>query len=507
MQRSNSILLLAVVVGLLIMTVWRLLGDEIPRPPDSGGGDPVGIEVAPRDPQPELAADAPRVAVAVTLRERYVSPLPVRVQAVELPRRNPLPTTLLAGTGADPFSRPDDALRAGAVLAAIEIDGGRLVRQVGVEAAQLTELEVGSPLTVTGTVRDTQGAPVLGARIWLGELDAEGNPREVLSDDTGAFEAAVRGGAGVPLVVRADGLASTWRSIRVGVDVVREHAITLVAAGVLQVQVVGQAEHIEAGEVFWRTSGARSSELSRSPFFLQAVFGGVGLDSAGSATIVGLPQQGALEVIVVHPLVVLGGHEEVRLAGARTSCVVPLRFGSSWAGSVVGSEGEPLAGAELLLRPGGVVVRSRRAIGLQPPRLAARGCLFAMSGVDGRFLLGSTDRPDSVLSVRAPGHAGRDLPFSTDLAEPIVLPVWVGGELSLHVQAPVAGSAWRLQVDVGDGVEIDCRADEDGVVALPCAGAFDFEVTSWVGDELRGERTFSAVAATGPVLLPSPRIE
>ena len=114
MQRTNLLLLLAVLVGIAIMTFYRLTAEEIvPLPtgaPPAGAGPEAGSggDGAPgggaAGPAPDFPVDGPRVVVQVTAREEYVAPTPPRLVGVELPHRTPLPTSMLAGTGANPWA-------------------------------------------------------------------------------------------------------------------------------------------------------------------------------------------------------------------------------------------------------------------------------------------------------------------------------------------------------------------------------------------------------------------
>ncbi|MCA8976035.1 MAG: carboxypeptidase regulatory-like domain-containing protein [Planctomycetes bacterium] len=517
MQRSNTFLLAAVGAALVVMTVWRLMAKEITMPSGhltgEGGGEVADGQHGPAARSPdeltgeELAADAPRVVLAVTSREVYLPPLASRVTASEVGRQTPLPTTMLAGTGTNPWPRTEDVDKDGVVLVAIEIDGGRIVRRVAVEAAAPAAITIGPVLVVRGSVRDNRRQPIAGARVWFGAIDAEGNPVEAVTAADGTFESSARASAGVPLVVRAAGYASTWRVATVDNDTSLEFDSTLLAGGTLDVQLAGQADEIEAGRVFVAPSASRATELASYPFFLQSVFGGVPIDAGGRARVTDLPKRGGLHVVVVHPNVLIASHKEVTLDGEHTPCVVPVEFLSGWSGSVMNDAGEAVSGASLLLRPRGRAVVAGSGLRLQPPLLQAIGCAFTRSDGDGSFMLAASVEPGTVLSVRAPGHAGRDVPFGGQPAEPILLPVWQGGELELQLQPPAAGVAWRAQIDVGEGVDLVCPADRPAVVALPHAGAFDLRVTTWVGAEKRGEREYPGVAATGPVIVPAPQLE
>jgi hypothetical protein len=112
-----------------------------------------------------------------------------------------------------------------------------------------------------------------------------------------------------------------------------------------------------------------------------------------------------------------------------------------------------------------------------------------------------------VLSLRADGHAGRDVPWDgLDLAQPLVLPPWTGGNLELRVLPPRAGAKWASSLNLGGCEHLVHEKDQPCVVALPQAGRFDFVVTTFVGEQQKESRTFTGVHATGPVELQAPQL-
>ncbi|MCA8949575.1 MAG: carboxypeptidase regulatory-like domain-containing protein [Planctomycetes bacterium] len=507
MQRSNLFLLAAVAAGIAVMTVWRLTAEEFPPPlpgPEPVEGidtNHIGSETPPPSPPPFAG---PRVVVAVQPRERFVAPPTPRVQAVQLPNREPLPTRLLAGTGSSPW---DEDARAGTALVAVATDGGELVRQVAVEAGETTELELRGLLAVTGRVRDVAGSPIAGARVWLGALDTDGRNVHLETDADGAFEAGVRSGGGVPLLAWAPGYAATGRTVQVEVDDRREFEITLEPGATLAVQIAGSATEPEIGEVLVAPTANRTAAVLRYPFFLQGLVGGAALDERGHAELTFLPAEGELALTVLHPLVAIGAHREARL-GKRDPCTVPLRFAPAWSGVLHDDSGVPIAGAEVLLRPEGRAVHTGGGLLLLPPPLAATGCYFAATAAGGGFTC-ALPRAGDVLALRARGHGGRDLKIGSEppSAEELWLPVWHGGEPVLRLAPPTPGAGWRAEFDLGGGTVIECEPGAIAVAALPYFGAFDVTVTTFAGDEQRGERRYERVVATGPIDLQPPPLE
>ncbi|MFO1077695.1 MAG: carboxypeptidase-like regulatory domain-containing protein [Planctomycetota bacterium] len=495
MQRSTAILLVVAAAGAVFAAfAWRGGADGGLRPGDEGPPPAVAPQpvAGPQEPTP-VPAGAPRVVVRVTEREVFAAPLPPRLTAVQLPDRTALPLAVLAGTGANPWAAED---RAGVALVEVEAAGVRLVRQVGLEVGLPSELRFAGELQVHGRVVGPGGKPVAGAAVWLGTREADGSLREATTGDDGAFEATVPASTGVPLVVRKTGFASAWRVVAVDVDDAREFEIALEEGGSLAVQIAAQAERVELGAAYVAPGDARGSAVLRFPFFLQCLLGGVALDQNGRAEIQGLPQHGEVAVTIFHPLVPIGVHAMCKLDGAHTTCLVPLRFLPARAGVVVDDDGNPLGDAALLWRPQGRSLPAIAGLRLLPPELAAAGCCFARTGADGAFVLPAAAAGDLV-AVRAAGHAGRD-----DVAaavERIALPAWRGGEPSLRVAPPRGDSAWRAEFDLGDGLALSCKAGEPAVVSTPHAGRYDVVLTTFVGDEKRGERAVTGVAVTGPV--------
>jgi hypothetical protein len=426
----------------------------------------------------------------------------VRAQAVRLPGREVLPTRLIAGTGAGPFA---DAERSGVAMAAIDLGGGTLLRQVPIEPNAVAEITIGGRLVVRGQV--TGGRPIAGARVSLGELDADGHLREALTDDDGRFELDTPAGDGAPLVVQADGFASTWRPIRVAADAALEQAVTLGGGVTIPVQLATKAERLELARVFVVPALAVAGELSQYPFFLQALSGGAPVDAAGSATLVGVPRRGVIRLAVVHPRALLGDASQVNAEDSLAGALVSLQLVAAHAGRIVDPDGAALAGVLLVLRPGGRPVRASAGLRFLSPDLDAAGCLLARTDADGAFVLGEPGQPGSVLSLRAEGRAGRDVPWDgLDLGTPLVLPPWTGGNLELRLLPPRAGAKWASSLNLGGCEHLVHEADQPCVVALPQAGRFDFVVTTFVGTRQKESRTFAGVHATGPVELQAPQL-
>lgn len=513
MQRRNLTLLLlaALCGGLIAWVAWPATAD--PLPPTV-----VPIEVAPspvtsrplptveQDPQqPPLPAGAPRVVVAVQALATYLPPPAPRVVVTEAGSTVPLPVTIVAGVGANSFV---ESVRPGLALVAIELGGGaRLLRQVAVEAREVVAVGLGPRRMVRGTIQDARQQPLAGAQVSLGELDASGAVRAVTTNAEGHFELDTQAGVGVPLVVQAEGHAAQWRVLHV-VEVGENSVVVgLPDEGLVEVQLACEALQIDAARVFVTPGSVVATELAQWPFFLQVLSRGAAVDDKGRAVLRGLPRTGTIGLVVLHPGAVLGGPFEVKLAGPRTPVIVPLSLQALSPARIVDEQGQPIAGATVLLRSARGSVPAGASLRLLPPLLDAVGCTVAFGADDGTFAIAGAARPDAVLSVRAPGHGGRDLPFTPALlTAPIVLPQWRSGEPSLHLLPPRAAARWRSEWNLSGGLQLVHEADAGPTVALPHAGRFEVIVTTFVGEAQRGTQTL-VVDATGPVDVLAPKLD
>lgn len=511
MQRRNpTLLLLVLLLAGVAGWVWWDSGTEFPvlptptLPPDAPPEVPVPSPVAQDPPQPPLPADAPRVVVAVREIEAFVvSPMP-RVVAFEPVSREPLLVEVLAGVGSDPF---DEGPRAGFALAAVQLGAGRLLRQVSLEPRGSVEVVVGPRTIVHGTIVDENGRPIVGARVSLGEVLAEGELRAVESDAEGRFELDTPAGEGVPLVVQDQAHAWQWRAVTVLAHGENLVDMVLPAAGQLDVQLACEAHEIEAARVFVVLSGVVASELAQYPFFVQALTHGFAVDAQGRATVGGLPRVGTIGLVVRHPGAAQQAPREVKLAGARTNAILPMSLVSLVKGRIIDERGLPVAGAVLQVHAGHRSQATNWTLRLLPPGLSAVGSTFAWGDAQGVFSLGCSAALGQVLSVRAPGHVGREIPFVEGaLAEPIELANWGEGEPSLRLLPPRAGARWGSEWSLSGGLKLVHEADAAPTIAVPRAGRFEVTVTSYVGFTERGTKTQNLVV-TGVVDMQTPKVD
>tara|TARA_R110002096_G_scaffold3080_6_gene15688 strand:- start:2092 stop:3666 length:1575 start_codon:yes stop_codon:yes gene_type:complete len=458
--------------------------------PDAGNGD---TGAGHRGPDVPVAPDAPHVRITVTSRETYIAP-PESQQLAVTADGTPLMAEVLAGVGAGFDAEPN---RGGVALLAVEVDGRRLLRQVAVRANARSETRIGARVVLRGRVLDVAQQPVSGATVWLGELLADGSERSFSVDAEGSFEADVPAGQGVPLLVRARGYASSWRTIEVDPT---SAALTEVLrpATRLSVQLAARAEGLQSVRVFVVPLAPVSTGVSQWPFFRQCLSGGYAVDDQGHLLIEDLPQHGTVGIVVRHPLAPGGRAVAAKLTEQLVQVTVPVEFAASrQLGVVTDPDGNAIA-ASLWVRSPNQRLQGAPSLRLLPPHLGVRGVCFTQADASGQFEIGLLDEKDVMLSVRAKGYAGRDVVAAAFQNRAVVLPEWLPGEASLRILPPVAGIAWRVSINLGDGITEDCAADEPFVVALPHAGRFDVAMVVEGDGQPRDQRDAKDLMVTGP---------
>lgn len=514
MQRGISFFLIGVMaLGALAFALWPADGDApiaIAPPSGTPSPSPTAHEGPPTASPIQLPSDALHVHVAVVAHERFVPPPIARASALDLADGKTLHAWPIAGVGAG-FDAPEQAL--GIAMLAIERGSTTVLRQVALAERELAEVRLGGLVEVAGMVRDAEGRPVPGASVWFGERLADGSWREVTTVETvdpedasrepGRFRAAVPAGDGVPLVVRKPGFATWWRPLQIAspmapIDVVLQPACTL------DVQLAGTATDLAQARLFVVPEAPIATELTTWPFFLQALTDGVAFDARGVASLGELPRAGTLRLVVRHPLAAMQRAITVVMKGERVRAVVPTTFdAATWSGRVVDADGAPLPGVELWTRLAATPLYAGAGQRLLPPHLDGAGLRIGRSGGDGAFALGAV--AGGVLSLRAHGRAGRDVPeASLTAGADLVLPTWVGGEPEFTLQPPQRGQAWQVACDLGGGLQAAVAADQVFRVSLPYAGRFDFVLTTKRGEQVVGSRTDRSVMVTGPIELAAP---
>lgn len=480
MQRSTVLFLLFLFVAAALAGVWyqgsgrgmAVVPGPLDATGDADGGDPVP---SPTSSSPAtLPSSAPWVQLEVRQLERFRPPV-VLPRLAERVDGTPLAARVVAGA----LAGFDVAPRArGLAMIEVAVGTGILLRQVGVDPEVLRPTRIGAPAVVVGTVTNGDGAPLVGATVWLGARDGAGQRRTFLSDEQGRFEAEAPSGTGVPLVVSAPGHATSWRAI----DVL--HGMlpvpVLLQPGIdLTVQLAGLGVAVERARAYVVPVARVATGVAQWPFFLQELAGGAAFDDAGRAMVVGLPAHGEVAVVVRHPLVPAGAPVAVPLDRLRGPVVVPLAVASEQRVlRVVDERGEPLAQVHAWCHDGRARFDGARSLRLLPPHLDLRGVCYANARGDEVLRIGVPADEAVTLSLRAHGHAGRDLVMRELGDEPVVLPRWRGaGDAALVIAPPVAGTAWRLTCNLGGGLDEVCEADRDFEVSLPSAGRFAITVT------------------------------
>ncbi|MBL8756076.1 MAG: hypothetical protein JNK15_22475 [Planctomycetes bacterium] len=507
MQRRSVLFLSLALVSALVVVSLQAFGDEEMPPAPSPQLDPSAVvPVVPEHqdpaPAPALPAGAVRVRLEVTPKERYAPPPATRAESLR-PDGTPWQAWVAAGVGAG-FDAAGDV--AGACLVAVEHDEGRVLRQAAM-AAGVAHVRLGARRVVRGRVVGQNQLPLMGAKVWFGEHDTAGKRREFVVDGEGNYDGQVLVGEGVPFVVSAAGHATSFQTLAV-VDPPSACDAVLERACLLEVQLVGAAVAMQDARAFvLPPPGAMATAVSRWPFFVQALTDGYALDANGRVRIDDLPQTGEVAVLVRHPRAPLASPKPVALKGTLVRAQVPTRFEADvLQGVVVDEAGMGRPGVWFCLRFGEAPLPVGRVQRLLPPHLDLLGSCAGVGGDAGEFAVGVRERRRAVLSLRAFGCAGRDLPLDGLAPDrPLVLPTWRGGEPELRVSPPQAGVPWWVDCNLGGGVREGVAADTPFRVSLPHAGRFDIVATTFVGDREVGQKPLADVHATGPVDVDCPR--
>ena len=507
MQRSTVMFLSlgCTVAAVVTIIAFSDLGASV-VPPGSGGSresaiaaneEGSGAAVGTRD---TVSPDSPHVRITVTAREKFFGP-PMPGSMAEMSDGTPLTTQILAGIGAG-FDA--DWNRRGSSLIGIEYPDSQLLRQIVIDQGDYDAIRVGARVVVRGRVLDAAEKPVKNATVWFGELGFDDRALEFACDTDGVFEANTPAGQGIPFVIRADDCAASWRTITVepGMKPLNEF---LQPSTSLKIQLAASSDELEQARAYVVPLSSVSTGLAQWPFFVQSLTGGYQMDASGVAEVNGLPQYGSVGVVVRHPLAAVTHPVAVRLSSDAERVVVPVTFTSKrHAGSVVGESGEPIASVSLWHRSGRESLAGTPSQRLLPPHLGVVGACYC-SARNGQFVLGLIEDSQAILSVRADGYAGRDLPLLAVQDAPITLSKWTTGEPSLRIMPPVANRDWRVSINLGGHIEEDLAAGDAFVVALPHAGRFDVEMRLEVAGRLQGDLDHSDLMVTGLVELATPR--
>lgn len=507
MQRSRALFLGSVAVVVVAAGTWLVVDGGPAPPPEPGTTEPrTPAPASGETPAPPVGSNANaaavglRVQIDVTAHERYLPPPLSRVAAFGADGAA-WPARVLAGAGAG-F---DTTLPAGPALVQIDAPDRTLVRHVVLPADEAIEYRALAPVAIEGTVRGQDGVPRRGARVWFGEVRADGSKLEFETDASGTFVGEALGGRGVPFLVQAAGCVVHHAQLDPTGNV-SELEVALQVACAVDVQLAGVARELGRARLFVLPATEVSTELAQWPFWLQTQAGGVPFDAGGRASVEGLPRSGAVRVWVAHPEAPAGAPVEVALKGERVRAVASIGFAPNvLRGRLVDGDGAAVAGASVFAVPGTMALAPGAASRLTPPHLEMRGACAARSDADGGFAIGLPgDRERVRLLLRAPGRAGRDVPLGDTERGPLVLPAWRGGEPEFTLSPPAPGEPWTAATDLSGGVVEPLAADRAFRLSLPYAGRFTFVLRTFDGAAEVASRTLADVAVTGPIELTAP---
>jgi hypothetical protein len=443
-RTSATVGLLTLLLLAAGLAVWRWPGDGGGAPPEPalqpvpGPGDPSrGDPPAPAS----LAAGSARVWIEVHEVGRLTAPAVAPVVVRRGEEEVQADAEVIGGVGAAwPVADP----RSGSALVRVAIGDEVLHRVVQVPGPGMrAELTIGAELPLRGRVVDMAGKPVAGANVWFG-----GAPAEVVATDAeGRFAAAVPAGDGIPVVVRADGLASGHRVVAVRYDDGAEELYVLAPESRLEVQLVGDEDALQDATVRPVPLDEWTTELLRYPFFAVPLLQQHPADGRGVAVVAGLPLGARIGVVAGGPRLPVTASAAVELRSPSERVTVPVRVLPLLRGTIGDEDGRPVAGAAICCWPRGREPRLRgEDRWLLLPAAEAAGVVAARTDEAGAFAIARPDGGACVLRVRSPGRAG--LEMAVPAAGPelrLVLPRWREGA-ELRIGPPVAGAAWAARV-------------------------------------------------------------
>lgn len=505
------LLLLALAAAVAVASGWFDAPDRGPAPAAGDAGDGAPAErpddVAGRDPTRAPLPAATRLWItATTIAGLAPSPVPQFV-VHQAGQPTGFEVELLAGLGA---GWPRAAIAAGSALVRIRPprerdDGTRFVRRVEVEdAREPVVVELGGEVECRGVVRDGAGAPIAGASVYVGAIDRP----QAVTDDEGRYLVPVAiGGAGLPIVVVADGFCSTHRFVHAPLGVA-ELDFVLQPGGTLTVRLVGPGAALPGANVQALPGPEATTEVQQFPWFLPAATAAVAID--GTASIAGLPRGAPLRVVARGPLLPATAPQEIVLQGPSAQATVAVTARPLvHRGIAVDRAGEPLAGVDVLcLRQGDGVAPRVPPRRLLPLDVFATGATVARTGPDGAFAIGADER--SVLLAHAPGIAvlERSLAGETDLLLLPLVPCRAGEDAVLVVSPPeaVAGGAWAVRCDPWQSSFVAVPAGEPARIAVPAPCVADLEIrVAADGNVFAAPHVLRAFAIAGVTQLPGPQ--
>jgi len=356
--------------------------------------------------------------------------------------------TWVAGTAALPEAR----VIQGRQLVRFHVPGGRDIFRVVLVGRTGQDIDVrwlGS-VDYQGQVFGADKSPLAGARVWLAGERAE-------TDANGRFRIPdLPRGSGLPLVIRAPGHAGYFRVLDLirpdrGRDVSR-NTFGLTRGVDLKVRFVAPVDDFTKGAVFVQpVSKHKDTRVLHHPFLMQAVEGGVPLESDGIATVRGLPVDTKVRVFVWHPDTGIR-HQPVVHLFQRKGKQPQASIRASKAEFLVGkvrTDNQGVPGAWLVSRGSSIGLPSVYAIDLLPPflYLGTGGRIgYAITAADGSYRLPL--RSLDYVRVTAPGRHGLALQIRVPKVCNLILPRPVAkDEPRIRVRfANARGRTFRLRV-------------------------------------------------------------
>ncbi len=471
--------------GLMIST-----GPVQPAEQGSGENGPGEEPAAPAVLRGGPEGALPTVVVSVSVRGEYHAPAvapPRPVLARADGTHAEVEVEWVAGTAALPWL---PAARRGPQLARIRFgaagdadDEYRVVRLDGDE--RVVAFPFDGPHGFEGVVADVEGAPVAGVEIWLAG-------QRTRSDSAGRFAVSgLRGGSGLPLVLRAEGYAAHYREVDARQPV--RGAFVLRPAARLDVGLA--AEGAETVSVLPASGAAAgSTALRHYPFFMAALEPRAPVNERWSFD--DLPQ-----AVEVRAATGTGLTASVPLRAAPRAVTVPTPALRRVSGRVVDGAGAPIAAAWVLAGRTGDAGRHRDDAFLLSPAALLAGTAHTRTGEDGRFSLWASADWRGPLTVIAPGCLRLEATADRDeVGELICLAADVEQAAALRF---TAGAGLRLVLERGSSRDAGraLAAGESWSWTLPRPALLDVRVG--VGAVL-GEVQRLAVAGATPLPLAVP---
>ena len=288
-------------------------------------------------------------------------------------------------------------------------DGTSCCRQIDLRADETVEVVHGARRVVTGRVVDATKAPLAGAEVWAGELDAAGAMRTTTTRGDATFEIDVASGECVPLCARAAGHAPCVLRVDIGDAGLVDVELVMTPAVEREVVMVAVVDEPARGRLHLQPVAGQTA-ADRFAWFWRALAGRDAFDARGRLLLDDLPAGIAISLTATHPSaiaigeVTIGPRHDGRLVHVAMEPAIPREL------RLLDANDEPIAGAELIAGGAGLGVRSDAGGRIRfavrdgdVPQFAIRS---AAAGAE--LLIGLADR-SRAWRARLDGGAWRDL--------------------------------------------------------------------------------------------------